>query len=96
MNQLLSQFAADFTISIHPIPHVKANSTEVTAILSLVFSLIGAICLLMVTIGGFRYVASQGDPQATSKAKSTIIYALIGLLVSISAVAIVTFVLGKV
>ncbi len=95
MNQLVSQFAA-VKIDISPLPNVVADKPEVTAVLAVVFTLIGAICLLMVTIGGFRYVASQGDPQATAKAKGTIIYALIGLVVSISAVTIVTFVLGKV
>jgi hypothetical protein len=65
-------------------------------LLPIVFALIGAISLLYVVIGGFRYVISAGEPGNTQKARETILYALIGLVVSISAFTIVNFVLGNV
>ena len=55
-----------------------------------------AICVLFVTIGGFRYIISSGDPQNISKAKNTIIYAVIGLVVCITAYGIVSLVIGKI
>ena len=92
----VSQVAATgFQVDVSPLPKVAANASKLQAIFSIVFSIVGAISLLMITIGGFRYITSDGDPQAAGKAKGTIIYALIGLVVSISAVAIVTFFLGK-
>ncbi|HSH55901.1 MAG TPA: hypothetical protein VK983_03680 [Candidatus Limnocylindrales bacterium] len=83
-------------IDIRPLPGTAATPAKVQAILTILFSIIGALSLLMFTIGGFRYVASEGDPQATGKAKGTVIYSLVGLIVSISAVLIVTFVLRNV
>ena len=61
-------------------------------ILTIVFGVIGAIALLMITISGLRYVLSAGDPQRISKAKNGIIYALVGLVIALTAEAIVAFV----
>lgn len=84
-----------YQVDISCLPTTTTNG-KVKVILGIVFTILGAISLLMVTIGGFRYVLSEGDPQGVSKAKNTIVFALIGLLVSISAVAVVDFVVGKV
>lgn len=62
----------------------------------MVFVTMGAISILIIVIAGFQYVVSGGDPQKTSRAKDTILYAVIGLVVAISAFTIVTFVLGRV
>lgn len=87
--------AAQYRIDTSPLPQTLTGPGKITAILTIVFGIIGALSLLMITIGGFRYILSEGDPQASAKAKSTIVYALVGLIVSISAVAIVTFVLKR-
>lgn len=55
----------------------------------------GVISVIMIVIGGFRYVVSGGDSSATKGAKETILYALIGLVVAISAQVIVTFILSR-
>lgn len=81
-------------VDLNPLPHT-ATTNKFNDFLSYIFVVIGGLSLLMVVIGGFRYVLSQGDPQGVSKAKQTIIYALVGVLVSITAVSIVNFVLGK-
>lgn len=54
---------------------------------------IGAVAVIMLIIGGIRYVISQGDSSAVQSAKNTILYAVIGLLVAIFAYAIVNFVI---
>jgi hypothetical protein len=48
-----------------------------------------------VVYGGVQYITSQGQPDATSKARQTIINALIGLVIAISASATVTFIAGR-
>ena len=58
--------------------------------------LIGAISVVMIIIGGLRYVLSNGDPKSTESAKNTILYAVIGLIVAIAAFAIVTFVTNNI
>ena len=78
------------------LPDVKADDALIKNILSLVFVITGAIAVMMVVIGGLKYSSSQGDPQAVSKAKNTIIYAIVGLVVSIFSLTIVSFTIGKV
>ena len=51
----------------------------------------GVLAFLVIIIAGMNYAFSQGDPQATGKAKSAIIYAFIGLIIAILAQSIVSF-----
>jgi hypothetical protein len=51
--------------------------------------------VIMIIVAGLRYVTSNGDPQTASKAKNTIIYAIIGLVIAILSYAIVNFVLSQ-
>ncbi len=55
----------------------------------------GAASVIMIIVGGFRYVVSGGDSNATKGAKDTILYAVIGLVVVIFAQTIITFVLSR-
>ena len=55
----------------------------------------GAVSVIMIIIGGFRYVTSQGDQTQMQSAKNTILYAVIGVVVSIAAYAIVSFVVAQ-
>ncbi len=66
---------------------------EIVAFIINVFSwIVGAVSVIMIIYGGFRYILSQGEPDATKKAKGTIIGALIGLIVTVFAASIVGFV----
>lgn len=51
-----------------------------------------AISVLMIIIGGLRYTTSGGDQAGMTGAKNTIMYSLIGLIVSVMAYAIVHFI----
>jgi len=55
--------------------------------------LIGAISVIMLIIGGIRYVVSGGDSTAVQNAKNTILYAIVGVVVAILAYAVVNFVI---
>ena len=54
--------------------------------------LIGAISVIMLIIGGIRYVVSGGDSTAVQSAKNTILYAIVGVIVALLAYAVVGFV----
>jgi hypothetical protein len=54
---------------------------------------IGAISVIMLIIGGIRYVVSGGDSGAVTSAKNTILYAVVGIVVAILAYALVNFVI---
>ncbi|MFZ1801874.1 MAG: hypothetical protein WAW62_04255 [Candidatus Saccharimonas aalborgensis] len=57
---------------------------------------LGATAVLMIVIGGIRYVTSQGDAAHIKAAKDTILYSVIGLIVAILAYALVNFVVTNV
>jgi hypothetical protein len=82
-------------VNLTTIPHTPADQTSIDNVLSIVFQITGSIALLMVVIGGFRYIVAHGDPSAVTQAKNTILYAIIGLLISIFAYTIVNFVIRR-
>lgn len=79
-------------ISTKGLPNAQADSKELTTIVNTVFGLVAAIAVLMIVINGFRYIAAHGDSSATAQARNGILYALIGLVVTMAAFSIVTFV----
>jgi SNF family Na+-dependent transporter len=87
--------AAVKDLSLNGLPHASADANAFQTFLSVITTIVGAMCLLIIVIGGFRYILSQGDPQGVAKAKATIVYALIGLVIVIFARAIVAFVFGR-
>jgi len=54
----------------------------------------GAVAVVAMVIGGFHYMTSSGHPEKLDKAKKTLFYSGIGLVVVIAAYAIVDFVAG--
>ena len=83
-------------VCLSPLPHVSAGASRLQVFLSVGIGIIAAICLLFLVIGGMRYVLSDGDPQRVSRAKGTVLYALIGLVITILAQTLVWFVVGGV
>jgi len=71
---------------------LNAQLTNITNTLLLA---IGFVSVVMLIIGGFRYVLSNGNEKSVTGAKDTILYAIIGLVVALLAFAIVNFVLGR-
>lgn len=69
--------------------------TLITNISNVILLLVGVIAVLFLIIGGFYYMTSAGNPEQIGKAKTTILYAIIGILVTLLAWAVVTFVLGQ-
>ncbi|MFZ1360795.1 MAG: hypothetical protein WAS27_02100 [Candidatus Saccharimonadales bacterium] len=55
--------------------------------------LIGAVSVIMLIVGGIRYVVSGGDSTAVQNAKNTILYAIVGVVVAILSYAVVNFVI---
>ncbi len=78
------------------LPHVAADQKTLKTILSILFGIIGAFALLSIVASGLRYITSQGDTQKTAEAKNGIIYSLVGLVIALSAEAIVAFVITSV
>lgn len=96
MSKLHNLYVLAQELDLSKLPQRAADDSLLQTGLSIVFTITGAIAVMMVVIGGIKYASSQGDPQAVSKAKGTIIYAIVGLVVSIFAITIVSFVIGRV
>lgn len=63
-------------------------------ITSILLFVVGAVAVIMLIIGGIRYVVSGGDQNQVTSAKNTILYAIIGIVVAVLAYAAVSFVTG--
>jgi hypothetical protein len=77
------------------LPTTDADTDTVKTILQIVFGIIGAFALMSTVASGLKYVTSGGDPGKTSEAKKGIIFALVGLMIAISAQAIIAFVVHR-
>jgi len=74
-------------------PNIDSIIKTVVNLLSLV---VGIAAVIMVIIGGLKYILSSGDSANVSSAKNTILYAIIGLVIVALAQIIVRFVIKKV
>ena len=65
----------------------------ITRISNILLLLVGLVAVLFIIIGGFQYITSAGNPENVSKAKNTILYAIIGIIVTLLSYAIVKFII---
>lgn len=77
------------------LPAIGATSGNLKVILQIVFGIISAVTVIFIIISAIRYQVSLGDPQATAKLRNTVIFAAVGLVIALSAEAIVTLTLSK-
>lgn len=65
-------------------------------IINVALAVIGFVAVVMIIVGGFQYTTSAGDASKVTKAKNTILYGIIGVVVALLAFAIVNFVLSNI
>ena len=70
-------------------------NTLVKTIINILSVLVGVVAVIMIIVGGLKYITSNGDSSAISSAKNTIIYAIIGLVIVAMAQFIVQFVINR-
>ncbi len=92
--------ASEVCKGVNPDTGVCTSGGEVNKVIKTVINLlswiVGVIAAIMIVIAGLSFATSGGDSEKTKKARSTITYALIGLVVVILAQVIVNFVIKKV
>ena len=76
-------------------PSDKSLEQYIADITNMLLFIIGAISVIVVIVGGLKYVTSDGDPGKIKGAKDTILYAVVGIVIAVLAYAIVNFVLGR-
>ena len=70
----------------------KTLMEYVLDLINVLLFIIGAVSVIMIIFGGFKYVTSSGESSAVSSAKNTILYAVVGLVIALSAYGIANFV----
>jgi hypothetical protein len=73
----------------------KVNSF-ITTIINIFSVVVGVVAVIMIIIGGFKYITSGGDSGNVTGAKNTILFAVVGLIIVALAQFLVRFVLSKV
>ena len=68
----------------------------VISIINAIIGVLGVIAVLVIILGGVQYMTSSGDAGKVKKAKDTILYGIIGLVICIFAAAIVNFIIAKI
>ena len=69
---------------------------QLLLILNVALGVIGFVAVVMIVVGGLQYTTSSGEAGKVTKAKNTIMYGVIGLVVALLAFAIVNFVLTNI
>ena len=76
------------------LPRVSGDEAQLGSIMNVVYFWAGLIAVIVLIIGGFLYVSSTGEPAKTKRAKDTILYAVIGLVIVLFAFTLTQFILG--
>ena len=67
-------------------------STVITTVINTMLFIIGILSVVMLIVGGIRYVVSGGNQSQVEGARNTILYAIVGLVIAFVAWGIVNFV----
>ena len=71
-------------------------SDRIIVIINAVIGVLGLVCVIVLIIGGLHYMTSSGDAAKVKKAKDTILYGIIGLIICVLAFAIVNVVISNI
>lgn len=67
----------------------------IEAVIKTLLGFLGIVAVIMIMLGGFKWMTSQGDDKKVGDAKKLIYAGIIGLIIVIAAFAIATFVIEK-
>ncbi|MCX6744582.1 MAG: hypothetical protein NTX82_03595 [Candidatus Parcubacteria bacterium] len=65
-------------------------------IIRVAMGLLGIVAVLIILIGGFKYMTAMGNEESVKKAKQLIFSGIIGLVIVLCAYAIATFVITSI
>jgi len=67
----------------------------VAAVIDILVRIGAIIAIILIIYGGIEFITSSGNPDKATAARSTIVNALIGLVIAITAATVITFVAGR-
>lgn len=74
------------------IPSLGCLAQIVANLVSLAFTFLGAVTLLLLLWGAVRFILSRGDPKAIQEAQKTMTYAIIGAVIVVLAFVLITII----
>lgn len=92
MKEFITQFANGVISKPDSIPDVAASDSKLAGLIVYAGVVAAVISVLVIVIAGIQFIISSGEPGKVAKARNTILYALIGLIVALSATALASFV----
>lgn len=78
------------------LPRVQASNGNLATLMTYVFGVIGAIAIIVIIIGALNMTLAEGDAGKVARARQTVVFALVGLVIAISAEAIIAFVIKNI
>lgn len=75
---------------------IYGEDSLVAGVLRIFGIVAGVGAVIMIMIGGLKYITAGGDTARVSSAKNTILYAIIGLVIAVLAQVIIVFVINTV
>ena len=72
----------------------RTISEVVQTVLNIIIGALGLVAVAVIVFGGVQYMTSTGDSGKTAKARNTILYAVIGLIICAFAAIIVNWTIG--
>lgn len=94
MKDIITQFAINTKINEVGNQTAADATKAINGVINAIIGILGLVCVIVMIVGGVKYMTSTGDPGKVKAAKDTILYGLIGLIVCALAFAIVNFVIG--
>jgi hypothetical protein len=70
--------------------------TIVLNVIEILLQAVGYVAVTFIIVGGFKFLTGTGKPDAVAKARTTILNAVIGLVISIFSIGIVNVVAGAI
>lgn len=93
-----SRYTGDSGTSVESVATGRTTSlmSTLSVIINVALGIIGFVAVVMIILGGVQYTTSAGDAAKVTKAKNTILYGIVGLVIALLAFAIVNFILSNV
>jgi len=92
MNEILYILANGLINRPDSVPEVNAEPAKLAELIVYAGALAAAISVVVIVIAGIQFIISAGEPGKVAKARNVILYAVIGLVIALSATAIASFV----
>lgn len=87
------------TLAAAKVEEVDGGNTlkdDIKGIINAIIGVLGIVAVVVIIFGGVQYMTSTGDAGKVKKAKDTILYGVIGLVICVLAFAITNFVIGTI